>query len=386
MLGHLRALSWRFEADGRTVWAIAPYGEPVLRLDGTVVYRPRMAAESGIEGWSCVDDCARAALLALEITERDERASTGPDAEATRAAALEWAERWMTFVRYMQLDDGRFANFVLDTTGERNLTGPTSFAGGTWWTGRALWALARYFRITGSEWALAAWARCPIPQLDREGKLLGLFALAGMELLRIDGSTLAPTLRAGLQAEQVTTRALVSQWIDALVESFDGYFRDAPGREGTPLWGYHQLHAVASAARALGRDDLVAPCVATVRNLVEPAIADGGWYALDPVLGPVRNGMTAYCMSSLVQGLAALYDVTGDDHYRTLALDGAEWLYGRNTARAVLYDAETGSCLDGLSGPEGDQPSPNRGAESAIEAGFMELVRRRLATGAGRGQ
>ncbi len=40
-----------------------------------------------------------------------------------------------------------------------------------------------------------------------------------------------------------------------------------------------------------------------------------------------------------------------------------EWLLGRNTLKAQLYDAETGGCRDGL---HRDRVNANEGAESTL--------------------
>ena len=385
MLAHLQALTWRFAPNGHPVWAIAPYAETVTRADGTLAFRPRRAAETGDEGWACVDDAARAALLALAIAAHDMSGKPSALLSARRThlttiaqRSLLWTRRWLSFVRYMQLPNGRFANFVLDGQGSRNLTGPTSTPGGVWWTGRALWALARYHRLTGSRWALEAWLRCPLPELGDAGKTLGLFTLAACELLQADPSVLPSPTAKRLANEHHRLRPLVAQWCDTIVASGPEYFRDCPAQSELPLWGYHQLHAVATAARILGNTEWIAPCIATVRNLITPAIAVRGLYRWDPDGGSSKAGLCVYCLSPLTQGLAAMHRLTGDDQYRSLARDSIAWLYGRNDARARLYDVETGRCADGLDGPDATIPSHNYGAESSIEAGFMELERRDL--------
>jgi hypothetical protein len=400
VLAHLQALTWQFEAEGTHIWALAPYAHPESLPDGTVRYHIRRAAESGDEGLACVDDAARAALLALALVEARggvQGADGHAGAQMTQATArvpvggaqgggldpageaLRWAERWLTFVRYMQLADGRFANFVLDESGQRNLHGPTSAPGGLWWTGRALWALARAIRITGSRWALEAWERCPLPDLGDAYNTRALFALAGLELLMVDPAACPVDSLEQVRRLQARARGLVERCCEAIVAGGPHYFRDRPGQAALPLWGYHQLHAVARAAAVLGRDDFVAPCVATVEHLVELVVAAQGLFAYDPVAGGTKEGVCAYCLSPITQGLGALYDITGEERYRALALEAAAWLYGRNDAHKALYDPTSGRCSDGLDGPGADRPSPNFGAESSIEAGFMEVERRRLA-------
>lgn len=379
MLAHLQAMTWRFRAQGQLIWAIAPYSEPVRQTNGTVRYRPRRAAETGNEGWACVDDAARAALLALQIAERAIHKDGVPDDTGQRA--LRWARRWLSLVRYMQLSDGRFVNFVLDSQGRRNLSGPTSLPGGVWWTGRALWALARYHRLTHSRWALESWLRCPFPDLGNAGKTLGLFILAACELLRADPSSLSPWLGKRLSSEQQRLGPLVEQWAGAIVQSGSHYFRDEPGRADLPLWGYHQLDAIATAARILSRPEWIEPCRDTVRYLARPVIAARGIYHWDPAHGSTKEGLCVYCLSPLVQGLMSLHQLTGDTPYQQLARDAIAWLYGRNDAHAVLYDPLTGRCADGLDGPDATKPSNNYGAESSIEAGFMEMAFRNLPLG-----
>jgi hypothetical protein len=66
---------------------------------------------------------------------------------------------------------------------------------------------------------------------------------------------------------------------------------------------------------------------------------------------------------------------------RELALECAAWLDGNNLAGTAMYDPRTGCCSDGITAGEA---SRNCGAESAIEAGFIELARRRLRGNAGK--
>lgn len=143
------------------------------------------------------------------------------------------------------------------------------------------------------------------------------------------------------------------------------------------------MQAVAAAARLFSRLDYVAACESTVRELIEPVMA-AGFYHVYPIQ---RDNQCAYDISTLVVGLEELYGATGKGRYHDLALACAAWLDGDNPALEPVYDPRTGCAKDGLSG---DTVSDNCGAESAIEAGFAELARRRLLaaeaqTGTGRG-
>jgi hypothetical protein len=150
------------------------------------------------------------------------------------------------------------------------------------------------------------------------------------------------------------------------------YFLDQPGNPVVSLWGYHQLHAVASAATMFGDVSLLSACRRSIETLIEPDVRASFWHSFP---SRQRNGVCAYDVAPIVQGLGAMYAATGAQKYRRLALQGAQWLYGRNEAHAQMYDPTTGRCRDGITN---GQPSDNFGAESAIEAGFIELARNDL--------
>jgi len=158
---------------------------------------------------------------------------------------------------------------------------------------------------------------------------------------------------------------------DAIVASGPGFFRDRVAKADVAVWGYHQLQAVARAGRLFSRLDYLAACDETVRNLVEPVIA-GGFYHVYPCQ---QECQCAYDISTLALGLEELYLATGRERYRDLALVCASWLDGANAAGAAVYDPGTGRCSDGIMVGVASQ---NCGAESTIEAGFVELARRTL--------
>jgi hypothetical protein len=376
---HLASLTWTFPADGHEVATLAVYSAPVQTPDG-IAYRPFAAADCGLEGVACVDDVARAVVLGLRAWEQ-ERDTQGRDL----------ARRWLSFLPYMQGDDGRFTNFILDAAGERNMNGQTSYPGGLWWTSRALWALGAAYRVLGDEGALERWLRCPLParaETASYARVTGVLALAALEVLRAEPP--AP-LRRRFQH-------LLEEWSAELFACMDGYLRDEPGqararerpmgaRLAEPgeakrpppeaqvgLWGYHQFPALVEAGVWLDRPDYLAACAQTVERLVEPTLAAGFLYAFPGV----KANQCAYCVSPMMQGLAALYRATGKERYRELALQTYGWFVGENDAGAAMYDPQTGRCLDGVND---GQASSNCGAESAIEAGLAELERRRLERG-----
>ena len=132
------------------------------------------------------------------------------------------------------------------------------------------------------------------------------------------------------------------------------------------------MQAVARAGRLFSRLDYLVACERTVAGAIEPLVneefrATGPW-SQDP--------KCVYDVSTLMLGLEELYRATGHEQYRALALACDDWVQADNPVGRSLYNPRNGRCADGVSE---DEISPNCGAESAIEAGFMELARRRLA-------
>jgi hypothetical protein len=276
----------------------------------------------------------------------------------------------------MQYADGDFANFVRNNTGRRNASGPTSIKGGAFWTVRALWALARAYRITGKRRYLRAYQACTKPDPE-DGKIQAVLGLGEAELFQVDGESYRRELMQ--RAVFITTCG-------------EEYFRDHCSTQRVDLWGYHELHAVALAGRLLNSRVLVEECRRTVNDLIEPVVnvrfvyrvgpaVEGHVLPTTPPLCATKEGLCAYCISPSVQGLAELYRATGAKRYRTLALRATEWFYGRNDAGKRVYDPATGLCADGI---DGTTISPNRGAESSIEAGLAEIERRSLLGGSDR--
>lgn len=356
MLSYLEALTFTFVFEGKRVSPVLIYAIPDPDAPGR--YIPVQAEDSGYEGIACVDDTARAALLALALYEQTQNLQ-----------ALRLARRWLTFVQYMQYPDGEFANFVRNANGRRNVSGPTSVKGGPFWTARALWALARAYRVTGNKSYLRSYESCSKPDPE-DGKIQGALALGEAELFQVDR-----TYRRQLMQRAVFITTCGAE-----------YFRDACDSPDVHLWGYHQLHAAALAGRLLGSRAIMDECRRTVNNLIEPVVRARMAYKVGTgveglQLGKASNlheskeGLCAFCVSPSVQGLAEMYRATGAERYRTLALTASEWFYGRNDAKSQLYDPKTGLCSDGI---DGVRISPNRGAESSIEAGLAEIERRAL--------
>jgi hypothetical protein len=342
VLRHLARLTSYFPHDGERIPYIHVYATE--QDDGSLL--TISAKESGYEGIACLDDVARAAILALQTY-----------AQSGSIAALRMANDWLRFVCYVQDADGHFTNFILNSTGIKHYQGQTSYAGGSWWTARALWALATASRITGDARWLECFRQGP-PEMSGNLKILGVQTLAFLELYEAEPST--------------DFRFEISHRCEALMDGGQGYLRDFLGEAAVEPYGFHQLHGLARAGRLLGRPEYLMRCAITVDRLIVPMVQAHFYHVLPWKYAP----RCAYDISTLVLGLEELYYATGEDRYRRLALGCATWLYGANPARTPLYNPRTGRCSDGIA--DDGTASSNCGAESAIEGGFIELASRRL--------
>jgi len=74
----------------------------------------------------------------------------------------------------------------------------------------------------------------------------------------------------------------------------------------------------------------------------------------------------AYGTNALALGCQELYRATGEEKYRSMALDAYAWYLGDNPPGVRMYDEKRGSCFDGVIAA--DKVNRNSGAESTIEA------------------
>lgn len=323
---------------GPSARAIAVYAHPSASgLEAPDVLRP--AGDEGVEGVACVDDAARAIVLYCKLWARRQDSSA-------RASARDL----LRFLAYMQDEDGRFANFILDWTGRKNLTGSTSFPGGAPWQARALHALAwGVAAFAGDEWEERfdrglRWIDPAMPYMD----VRAVCVLAALKHWQATGSPLSADCSLA--------------WASEIAGVRDGdRLLNAAGVQSIHLWGHLQETALATAGRLLRHPELVETARASADSLLLPAVS--------------RLSTLAYVLpfevSCVVSGLTAVAQTTNDRRYATAAVQARSWFSGRNAAGNPVYDRRRGLVYDGID--EG-RVSRNSGAESNIEGALAVLV------------
>lgn len=298
------------------------------------------ATDRGHEGVACVDDAARALVLLCDLW------------SATHLPLVRsWAQGLLEFVLSMQDAEGRFVNFIVDWSGERNADGETSFPGGRFWQARGVRALARASRVLGDERA-------------RHGVVLGLAVLRGTpgrvpaDVRAIHVLTALDLLQTGVDAD---LEADVSGWCDELVACRrDGVLFDNPDQAEPHLWAHVQEAALVGAGLRLQREDLIAAARESADRYLAPLIEHG---FDSPSVQP-------YGVACALFGVRRIAEVDGGPVTSRRVELARAWFAGRNPARVPVYDRAAGRVHDGVDHGVRNEHS---GAESNI-AGAEALL------------
>jgi len=323
--------------------AIAGGGACAIAVYADAADRAFPATDLGFEGVACVDDAARAVVLLIDLW------------EATRLPrALSWARSLIDFLHYMQFDDGRFVNFIVDWRGRRNESGPTSFPGGGFWQARGTRALAKAWLALDDQNALTGLQRGLAfirESRDVPADVRSIHALMAVELLRAGR---LPELRPDLV-----------RWCEEIAASRRGdVIVDSPGATEPHLWAHVQEGVLADAGVLLGREDLVSVARRSADAYLAPIIR--GRFDL-PTVQP-------YGVASAIHSIERLGIASGEHEYIDLARLARAWFDGRNPANAPVYDRATGRVHDGI---DNGVVNPHSGAESNIvgaQALLPELI------------
>ena len=330
-LKHLQNLTESFKYNDQDIYYINVYSQ---KQNGK--YVPIAAPGEGI---ACVDDSARAVILALEIYE------SFADKES-----LEQAEKWLTFLEYMQDKKGYISNFIDSPKGQKKFGIPSSYKGGVWWSARAKWAWAKAYRITKEKKYLDLYFKTKITE-NYENNVASILLIAGLEISERENR---------LYLEKLLERIISCR-------SKRGYFLHAKSAP-LHLWAYHELEAVAKSAGLLGnKETLRKLCEATVDSLASDVINNGFYFEY---LSRDKSEINPYCVSPLIRGIYELNILDKKEKYQKLLHKCFDWF-------EKMYDPVTSTCFDWV---HGEKIASDCGAEASIEAGFSYLKKLKLSS------
>ncbi len=331
------------------------------------------------EGFTCVDDVARAMMIdAIRLNDNEE---------------LQGQYDFMAeFVMYMQAENGYFHNFIWHDL-SINKTYRTSLAEPNWWSWRAFWALSNY---KGEDQQLTEKAEQACERLAEN--IFEEYLDKPKSFDTINGIVVPNWLPQGIAGDQAAIlilgleayhqqvkkdeRALqvIERMADGLIETQKGdadTFPFGAYLSWQNMWhayGNSQAYAMLKAGQLLDRKDYIESALLEINHFYPylmkknfPAYfsikkADGRFEIIDQKQFP----QIAYGFRPMIWACIEAFIVTDEEKYLRRAEEITEWFSGKNIANQQMYDPATGRCFDGIISET--EVNRNSGAESTIEA------------------
>ncbi|AQG80255.1 hypothetical protein [Spirosoma montaniterrae] len=336
------------------------------------------------EGFTCVDDVSRAAILLVNE----------PDL-ATNADKQTKLRQMTEFVLQLQAENGYFYNFLWpDRT--INKTFKTSVAEPNFWSWRAFWHLTEvqpYFQKTDP--ALATRIEQANQRLltamlrDFGGKPRDFTFIRGVSVPKWlpfgSGSDQAAVMLLGLlnryqQTPSAEGLRLMEQLAEGILAMQFGDANQFPHsaflsfENNWHAYASDQAYALLRAGKVLNKPAWQAAARREIdnfypyliqRNYLESFAVEQSGSAVK-LLNESQFSQIAYGIRPMIWATLEAYDQTKEPRYADLAAQLAGWFMGKNPASTPMYDRTTGRGYDGI-GPNG-VVNRNSGAESTIES------------------
>jgi len=319
----------------------------VLRLtdDTGIVQHAKYGIPNLKEGY-CLDDNSRALIMALMAYQRNKTKE-----------AFELLPVYLSFIHYMQTEDGNFRNFLsfnrqyLDEVGSED-----SF-------GRTVWALGYLIGCAASnsyrEFALELFQK----SFAHFGKLKHLRGMANT----IIGITLYLKVVPGDEGMVKELVRLTQPLIDAYENNQPDdwhWFEEKMTYDNAilPLALLHSCEITGSEkAKEVALKTMAFLDRLTLSNGYLSPVGNDGWYYKGGSF-PTFDQQAIETMAMVLMHFKA-YEIFRKPQYIEKMFLSYRWFLGENTLRAPLYDHETKGCCDGLL-PTGI--NRNQGAESTL--------------------
>jgi len=319
----------------------------VIRLtdDTGIVQHAKYGIPNLKEGY-CLDDNARALIMALMAYQRNK----SPE-------AFELLPVYLSYIHYMQTDDGNFRNFLsfdrryLDDVGSED-----SF-------GRTIWALGYLIGCSQHnsyrEFAMELFQRS-YPHFKKLEHLRGMAnTVIGISLylkaIPTDEGMMAELIRLTTPLVEAYENTSSSDW---------QWFEEKMTYDNAilPLALLHSYEITSNEkVKKIALESMAFLDKLTLSNGYLSPIGNDGWYYRGGTF-PTFDQQAIETMAMVLMHFQA-YETMRKPEYIEKMFLSYKWFLGENTLRAPLYDHETKGCCDGLM-PTGI--NRNQGAESTL--------------------
>ncbi len=348
------------------------------------------------EGFTCVDDVARAIIMLSKYFEENKS-----DKEI-----LNKIKKLTEFVLQMQNDNGYFNNFIWDDL-SINTTYKTSIAELNWWSLRALWALESVYpllkksnedisnRIILASNKLVINIKRDLPITDLKTEIIETIMVPTW-LPQKSASDQAALLILGLLRNYERTndndiKILIDIMAKGIIVMQKGNANNYP--YGAFLswenlwhaWGNSQAYALLKAGLTLNNQVYIDSALKEIDNfypyLLNNGFAEAFWIMKtgEKSYSEIKRNkypQITYGLRPMIWASSEAYYYIKNRKYINLAKELELWLFGQNDAKEIMYDPKTGICFDGIKSKK--EINKNSGAESTIESLMILLEMKKL--------
>ena len=350
------------------------------------------------EGFTCVDDVARAIVMLSKYLEANKN-----DLEVLKKMKL-----LCEFVLQMQNENGYFNNFIWNDL-SINTIYKTSVAELNWWSFRALWGLETAYGLLKSDEDLAnriaAASEKLLTNIKRDIPVNNL-KVDIVETIEVPtwlpqkyASDQSALLILGLIKNYERTadndiKVLIDNLAKGIMVLQKGDVDKFPygafmsWQNLWHAWGNGQSYALLKAGQKFNNQAYIDSALKEIDNfypyLLKNGFVEAFWIQKteDNKYAEVkRNGypQITYGLRPMVWAASEAYHYSKNEKYLKLSKELESWLSGSNDAQTVMYDPETGICFDGIKSKQ--EVSRNSGAESTIESLLILLEMKKLNKG-----
>jgi len=338
------------------------------------------------EGFTCVDDVARAIIMLSKYFEENKS-----DKEI-----LNKIKKLTEFVLQMQNENGYFNNFIWNDL-SINTTYKTSIAELNWWSLRALWALESVYpllkksdedisnRIILASNKLVSNIKRDLPITDLKTEIVETIEVPTWLPQKYASDQAALLILGLLKNYDRTNDDDIKFMIDIMAKGIitmqkgdtDNYPYGAflSWKNLWHAWGNSQAYALLKAGQILNNQEYIDNALKEIDNfypyLLKNGFAEAFWImktgekSYDEIKRNKYPQIT-YGFRPMIWAASEAYKYSKKEKYLKIATDLESWLFGNNDAKIVMYNEKTGIIFDGIISPK--EINRNSGAESTIES------------------